>query len=149
MSYTKRSALASIAALTAVALVPGSGVLLGSAAGDSPTQTKRLVARSTGEHDTGRTFLGTDKVRSRSSGRVVGFDSFTGRLFPARRSAAVQVAVALDGGIIVFRASLTEPSHRFRGPILRGTGAYSGIEGAVTGRSTEGVRTFYTLHYRL
>jgi hypothetical protein len=149
MNNLTRSAAATAAALTALTLVAGSGALVGSASGDSPMQTKRLVARSTGEHDVGTTFLGTDRVRSRSTGRVVGFDSFTGRLFPAQQRATVQVAVALEGGIVVFRASLTEPSHRFQGPILRGTGRYSGIRGTVTGRATEGVRTFYTLHYRL
>ncbi len=44
---------------------------------------------------------------------------------------------------------MTGSSLRFDGPILRGTGKYSGIEGTVTGRATEGQRTFYTLHYRL
>ncbi len=104
MDTFSRSIIASVAAVTALAVVPGGGPVVGSAAGDSSTLTKRLVARSTGEHDVGRTFLGTDKVRSRSTGRVVGFDSFTGRLFPAKERAVVQVAVALKGGVVVFRA---------------------------------------------
>ncbi|MFC4783962.1 hypothetical protein ACT8ZV_05780 [Nocardioides sp. MAHUQ-72] len=149
MNTISRSFIVSVAAVTALAAIPGGGAVVGSAVGDSPTLTKRLVARSTGEHDVGRTFLGTDKVRSRSTGRVVGFDSFTGRLFPAQERAVVQVAVALKGGIVVFRASVTGSSLRFNGPILRGTGSYRGIEGTVTGRATEGQRTFYTLHYHL
>lgn len=151
MNTIKRSVLASFAAATVLAIIPSSGVLVSSATGDSRTLTKRLVARSTGEHDVGTRFQGTDKVRSRATGRVVGFDSFTGRLFPAQQRAVVQVAVALEGGIVVFRASASSagPSPHFHGPILRGTGTYRGIEGTVTGRATEGRRTFYTLHYRL
>jgi hypothetical protein len=149
MNTIKRSGFASVAAVTALALIPGGGILAGSASGERAMQTKRLVASSTGEHDSGRTFTGTDIVRSRATGRVVGFDSFTGRVFPGQRTARVQVAVALKGGIVVFRASLTEPSTRFNGPIIQGTGKYSGIRGTVTGRTTDGRRTFYSLHYRL
>jgi hypothetical protein len=149
MKTLQRSMFASVAAVTALAIIPGGGMVLGSANGDSPTLTKRLVARSTGERDIGNTFLGTDKVRSRSAGRVLGFDSFTGRFFPTQQRAVVHVAVALKGGIVVFRASVSGSSLRFAGPILRGTGKYRGIEGTVTGRATEDVRTFYTLHYRL
>ena len=149
MNTIKRSAFASVAAVTALALIPGSGILAGSASGERAMQTKRFVASSTGEHDVGRTFTGTDKVRSRATGRVVGFDSFTGRVFPAQQTARVQVAVALKGGIVVFRASLTEPSTHFSGPIIRGTGKYNGIKGTVSGRTTDGRRTFYSLHYRL
>jgi hypothetical protein len=107
------------------------------------------VAYSTGADDAGNGFLGTDKVRSVSSGKVVGFDSFTGRSFPHQDKAVVQLAVALNSGIIMCRASLTGSGSHFEGRVLKGTGSYRGIKGTITGRATGGLRTFYALHYRL
>ena len=112
--------------------------------------TKRLVLHETASHGVSpRTAVGTDTIRSRRTHEVIGFDSFTGTFYPREDRAVFDVAFAFQRGIITARVTLTFSDARFNGRILKGTGAFKGVEGTVTGRSTDSPKTFITLHYRL
>jgi len=118
-------------------------------AADSKAQhVKRLVLHETGGHGLGgNTFVGTDKARSRATNEVVGFDTFTGHFSRATNKVVIHVALALKGGIIVGRVTFDGSQPRFDGRILKGTGKFQGVNGTITGRSTNGKKTFVTLRY--
>ena len=144
--------LATAALLLAVPGLAGATALPGPATAQMSTHTLRLVIHETASHNLSQTtFVGTDRVRSRATHQVVGFDSFTGRFFPKSEKAVVQVGLALRGGIINLRVSFKgENPNQFHGPILGGTGAYRGISGTVDGQQKKGSEDFFvTLHYTL
>jgi len=151
----KRVAAAAAAMVVGLTALSGAAATSGSAAaGDAKVQHhKKLVLRETASRDLSRrTFAGTDKVKSASSRELVGFDSYTGRFYPHKQKAVLQVAFALKGGIIIARVSATFTSDSpppISGRILKGTGKYKGIDGTVTGRLTDSDKVFITLHYRL
>lgn len=144
----KRSAVAAVA-LVGASVLTGSAVVPGSATSAAPEMhTKRLVLGQSKERDVGKfTFVGSDIVRSRASGDVVGFDSITGRFYPKKQRFVVQIGLALKGGIIVGRVSGGE-SREFDGRILKGSGKYSGVQGTIHGRFTR-ERVHLTLRYHL
>ena len=146
----KKAAIAAAVALVATSVLSGAAVMPGAATEDRSPHTKRFVLHETSGHDLGgRTFAGTDTIRSRHSHEVVGFDSFTGKFYPRQDKAVLDAAFSLRGGIIVGRVTLTGPTGHFTGRILKGTKNYNGIGGTITGRLTDSPRTFLTLHYHL
>ena len=146
----KKSAAAAAAVLVATSVLSGAAVMPGAATEDRSPHTKRFVLHETASHGLGdRTFAGTDKVRSRHSGQLVGFDTFTGKFYPRTNKVVIDTAFALRGGIIVGRLSIHGSDPHFDGPILKGTGNYKGIGGTIEGRLTNSRRTFLTLHYHL
>jgi hypothetical protein len=146
----KRSAVAAVALVGASALT-GSAVVPGSASSVAPEMhTKRLVLGQTQERNVGKfSFVGSDIVKSRASGKVVGFDSITGKFYPKKEKFVVQIALALKGGIIVGRVSGKGEAREFDGRILKGSGKYSGVEGTIQGRFANESRVHLTLHYHL
>ena len=146
----KKSAVAVAAALVATSVLSGAAVMPGAATEDRSPHTKRFVLHETAGHDVGnRSFAGTDKIRSRHSHEVLGFDSFTGKFYPRTNKVVLDVAFALKGGIIVGRVSFHGSDPHFDGPILKGTSNYKGIGGTIEGRLTDSRKTFVTLHYHL
>ena len=114
--------------------------------------TKRLVVREVESQSLGdRTFTGTDRIRSRWSGKVVGYDSYTGKFYQRQEKVVLDMANALKGGIIVTRVTIDDfDSNRFDGRILKGTGKYAGIEGTLEGRtSNDPDKMYVTLRYHL
>ena len=120
----------------------GSAGLRGSATAAPEMHTKKLVLHNKAEHFVGKlTFVGSDTVRSRSSGEIVGYDSFAGRYNPREDRVVIQVAFALKGGIIVGRVSghpSGEGPFGFDGRILKGSGKYLGIDGEIEAHSAQG-----------
>jgi hypothetical protein len=110
-----------------------------------------LVLRETASHRVGKgAFTGTDTIRSRRSHEIIGYDSFTGKIYPRQEKAVLDVAMSFKGGVIVSRVTLDDfETNQFDGRILKGTGKYKGIEGTVTGRLTNSTKTYVTLKYRL
>jgi hypothetical protein len=144
-----RTAIAAAAALVGLTGLSGAAIVPATGAGGG-AHTRHLVLHETGSHQLNENaFVGTDKARSARTGDVVGFDSFTGRFFPAKHRVVIQVALALKGGIIVGRVSFGSEQRRFEGPILKGTGKYRGVDGSITGRFRAHDRTTVTLHYTL
>jgi len=149
----KKAAVAAAAALVTTSVLSGAAAVPGAATeerGDA-VHTKRFVLHEISSKRIGkRTFAGSDKVRSRSSGEVVGFDSYTGKFYPRQQKVVLDVGMALKGGIIVGRVKVTDfESNRFQGRILKGSGKYAGIEGTATGREAPGGKTYLTLRYHL
>ena len=144
------AAAAASAALVATTVLSGAAVMPGAATEDRSPHTKRFVLHETGSHSVGeRAFAGSDKIRSRHSHEVVGFDSTTGKYFPRMNKSVADLAFALKGGIIVGRLSFDASDPHFAGRILKGTGNYKGIGGTIEGRLTNSRKTFLTLHYHL
>ena len=153
----KRSAVAAAALVGVSAL--GASVLPGSAASDSTTtsgmqtnamQTKRWVLRETAANPVGpRSGVSTDVIRSRVTGKIVGYDSGVARFYPRQDRIVWQVAFALKGGIIVARLNVNVTETQHTGRILSGTGKYRGIEGTMTSRQRDRTHTLVTLHYQL
>ena len=140
-------AVAAIGGLT-YAAIPGSG----SAAPErASAHVKRVVLHEIRAHQLGaRSFAGVDRIRSRESGKIVGFDSFTGTFNPRTDRSRIWVGIALRGGTMQGRVSQRDESSRFRGLILNGTGTYRGARGSITGHSVDDSnRTVVTLRYTL
>lgn len=153
----RRSRVAATAAalVAGVVSIGGATVTEASVAGQSADlRTMRFVSQTFAESGVGRyRFVGADEVRR--SGEVIGYNSYTGRYFPARDRVVIRVGVALRGGVIMGRVAADAPREGeatvFRGPILGGSGRYDGIRGRIVARiaadDTEG-RAHVTLRWR-
>jgi hypothetical protein len=138
------------AAVLGLLVVSGGAAMPGSAAPNHQVQTVQFVQREVAHHDFGaNTFGGTSRLRS--NGKFAGYTSFTGSLHPQREEVHIQLAYALRGGIIIARVTIPYRSARFQGLLVKGSGKYSGVQGTLTGRFTEGdaAKTYVTLHYHL
>ena len=139
------------AGLVTVTAMSGAAAQVGLATADSaaPAQTKRYVLKEVVAKNLGRTtFAGSDRIKSKATGEVVGYDSFTGKFYPKKNKVVVNVGIALKGGIIVGRVAAQGDSNTFSGPILKGSGKFTGIDGTITGRDNQGT-TVVVLRYRL
>ena len=116
----KNLATASAAVLTVVGTLAG-GFLAAVPASASPSDpppderamhTMRLVIVETATHSVGpNSAVGTDRIRSRSSHKVVGYYSETVTLNPKTGIATFRVAFSLEGGIIEVRVKVpTDPA---------------------------------------
>jgi hypothetical protein len=144
-----------VAAVVATTTVAGAGVLQASSAEEAAQwRTTRFISQTLAEKQLGSTgFVGADEVRKR--GEVIGYNSLTGRFFPARNRIVVRVGIALKGGVIMGRLAAEDVQEDeaivLRGPILGGSGRYDGIRGRIVARipagDTEG-RAHVTLRWR-
>lgn len=93
-------------------------------------------------------FAGTERVRSRATGKMVGFNTFSGHVLSD--AVVFQTAFAFKGGILLTRAHTvgTAPT-RYAGRVIGGTGAYRGATGTVSGRALSREDTRFTIRYRL
>lgn len=133
-----------------LALIPA---VSGAAAGQetAPTaatnHTKRLLLHVTATKDFDQLhFAGTERVRSRTTGQFVGFDSFTGHVLPDR--VVFRTAFAFKDGILLTRVhtvGAAPPS--YAGRVIGGTGAYAGATGTVTGKQVTSDDTRFTITY--
>ena len=141
-----------IAALLLMTLpaVTGAAVLQDSATAGTTTHTTKLILHQTAQHRLGKAdFAGTDKALSAATHDVVGFDTITGHFNVKTKTAVIQAAFALKGGLILARVKIVDNTPDFKGRILSGTGAYSGITGTVSGRQEGHGTTLLTLHWSL
>lgn len=147
----KRQTAAAIL-LTSLPALAGAAVLPDSATAGTTTHVKRLLLRETAFHQLGHHhFVGTDRARSRATGKVVGFDSFSGHLDPQSDVARIHAAFAFKGGLILVRARLhgNEGHPTFTGRVTGGTGAFHGARGSVSGRDLGHGRSSFTIRYTL
>jgi hypothetical protein len=129
----------------------GAAALQETATAGTTTHTKRLVLHETAFNGLSRhDFAGTDKARSRSTGKVVGFDTFTGHVYPHERI-VFQAAFAFKGGLILVRVHVDggQPRPRFEGRVTGGTGVFHGVTGTVSGRDAGHGKTFFNIRYML
>ncbi len=106
----------------------------------------RFVTRPTAGHSTGpRTFVGTEVNRRR--GKVVGYDTLSGKFNFQTGRTFVRVAISRRGGLLFVQASLGEVP-RFTGKVTGGRGRFAGARGTVRGFSPEGEnKTFVRIRY--
>jgi hypothetical protein len=138
----KRAAVGAAAA----ALVAGAvaGATTTSASGAPQTRTVRFVAVETGSHRFPPTsFAGSDVERHK--GKVIGYDSFTGKFNLQTHVAHLRVAISWRGGQIFLRGRQTEAGV-FTGTITGGTGKYQGASGTVTGHQDGPKKTRLVAH---
>jgi hypothetical protein len=128
----------------------GAAVVQDSATASMSTHTTKLILKQQSQHGLGKAdFAGTDKVLSAATHDVVGFDAITGHFNVKTKTAVIQAAFALKGGLILARVPVANNNPAFKGRILGGTGVYSGITGTVTGRNEGHGKTLLTLHWML
>lgn len=142
-------ALASATAFTGASAAPATVP----AAETQAAHTLRWRLTETASHDVGKTgFVGTDVIRSVRTGKILGYDSTSGRFFPKTNGARIQVAAAVKGGILVavVHGRFTSNDVLFRGRVLSGTGKFVGAEGTVTARPAggQGEKTLVVIHYQ-
>ena len=138
----KRAVVGAVAVLATTAGVAGAGALNASGAEEAAGwRTTRFVAQTISETDVGRyRIVGADKVLK--GGEVIGYNSYTGRYFPAQDRLVIRIGIALAGGVIMGRVNTDLPEEGeavvFRGPILSGSGRYEGIRGRIVARIPAG-----------
>lgn len=136
-------------ALLLAAVPAGAGIAASpqtaTAAGSTHTLHLRLhvtAAQTLDKHH----FVGTERVRSRDTHEVVGFDSFRGHIGP--RTVSGETGFALRGGLLLIRThSLGEDPVRYVGHVIGGTGAYEGATGTARGRALSDEDTVFTIRW--
>ena len=113
----------------------------------STTHTERLLLHVTAGHEFDhKHFAGTERVRSAATGKVVGFDTFSGRVLSDR--VVFETAFALKGGILLTRGHTVGAAPvRYAGRVTGGTGAYRGATGTVSGRALSREDTRFTIRF--
>src|SRR3954471_13389960 len=138
--------------LTGLAGASTSSDAVGAPAPDRSQHVTRLVLHSIESHSPrDNHFLGVDRLRFVATHEIAGYDNFAGLLNPTNDRLRFWLTISLDGGLIhsYFSSTPTAPPTSFTGQILRGSGAYRGIEGSIHVRTSESGRTVYTLRYSL
>ena len=140
--------LATVPAVAGVAAIQETAATQETAA-VTTTHTRRLLLQRTGERDLDQQHsVGTDRVRSRGTGRVVGFDTFSAR--SASDHSVFRHAFALKRGILLVRfRDVDAAPARFAGRVIGGTGVFDGATGAVRGRSVGTGESVFTIRYSL
>jgi len=140
------------AALLLAAVPAGAGAAAtqeGTAAAATGTHTLHLRLHVTAARDLDRqNFAGTERVRSRDTHQLVGFDSFTGQV--RKDTVVFETAFALKGGVLLTRVhTLGKDSAKFAGRVTGGSGAFSGATGTMRGHSVTRDDTVFTIQYQL
>jgi hypothetical protein len=136
-----------LAALLLVAVPAGAATSQESAPAAGATHTVHLKLHLTAARDLDQQhFAGTERVRSRDTHELVGFDAFRGHLKP--RTVVFETAFALEGGLLLTRVHTVDKAPaRYAGHVTGGTGAFAGATGTVTGRAVGAEDTFFTIRY--
>lgn len=147
MKPTKRRTLVTLA--SAAVLTAGVGATVSTtASADSESHTLKFVAiQGPSTNPTRTTFMANEVEKS--NGKVVGFDTISGRFNPKTQSLTIFVAFSRAGGLLYAR--LTGTGTSFHGRVTGGAGAYRGAEGTITAHSASqnSNRTYVTVHYHL
>jgi hypothetical protein len=130
-NITKRRVAAS--SVVAAAVV-GTAAITGVAAAEPEGHVLRLVAHETASTQTSRTTFASADT-DRRDGKVIGYDTVSGRFDFKAQIVRIDGAAALKGGMIFFHVTQAATSNSFRGIITGGTRDYKGIEGTLTGHS--------------
>jgi hypothetical protein len=140
-----------IAAVAALSLCGGLtyAALPSSSQAAPSTHVRHFVLTSIGTRNLGpTTFAGADRIRDRATGKVVGFDSISGRLDPRTHVATIWVGIALSGGMMHGIVHEKATSNHFHGRVTGGTGVFRHAHGTITGHGVGNTkRTIVTLRF--
>ena len=136
MQITRR--LIAIGVASAATVATGLGVATtvdgASAAAKAPTAKAhhlKFVAISTAGHGVGpRSFVGTDV--NRHHGKVVGYDTISGKFNVQTHRAFIRVALSRKGGLLFAHVTLGDHGP-FTGKVTGGRGRFSGATGTIRG----------------
>jgi hypothetical protein len=136
VQITKR--LIAIGVASAATVATGLGVATtvdgASATANAPTAKAhhlKFVVTPTAQHGTGRyTFVGTDV--NRHQGKIVGYDTFSGKFNIHTGKAFLRVAISRKGGLLFAHVTLGDHGP-FTGKVTGGRGRFSGATGTVRG----------------
>ena len=147
MKITKRLVAIGIASAATVATGLGVATTVDGASAAPRAHTLKFVAVSTAEHRTGpRTFVGTEVERHH--GKVVGYDTLSGKFNLQTHKVFIWVAVARKGGQLLGHVTIRESSPHFKGKVTGGSGRFRGAKGVIYGRSpAHSNKTFVTIRY--
>ena len=146
MKITKRQIAVGVASVTMVAAGLGVATTVDTASAAAKVHTLKFVATQTGQHNTGNgTFVGTEIERHH--GKVVGYDTLSGKFNVQTHTAFIRVAAARKGGLLYVQV-VVDPSGQFAGKVTGGAGRFKGARGTVTGHSAPNSnKTFVTVKY--
>jgi hypothetical protein len=130
--------LVAIGVASAATVATGLGVATtldtASATANSPTAKAhhlKFVAVSTAGHGVGpRSFVGTDV--NRHHGKVVGYDTISGKFNRHTHKAFLRVALSRKGGLLFGQLTIGQSGH-FTGKVTGGRGRFSGATGTIRG----------------
>ena len=141
---------AAAALLLAVApAIAGAATSQQTATAANSTHVLRLKLHVTAGHSLDQLhFVGTERVRSRDTHQLVGFDTFRGHVKP--HTVVYETAFAFKGGILLTRGRLVSKAPAtFAGHVTGGTGAFAGATGTARGRALSREDTVFTIRYSL
>jgi hypothetical protein len=147
MGKTGRRAGIAVAAATLVAAGVGGASMAGTASAAPVVHTLKFASITTASHSVGKTtFVGSDVDRRK--GKVIGYDSLSGKFNVHTHTATIDVAAAFKGGILYVSGVSTETGD-FTGKVTGGTGKYKGAKGTVTGVQVSNKKTNVVVKYHL
>jgi hypothetical protein len=140
-----------LAAVVATAgLVLGGGVWAGASADAAKAPvTLKFTTHSLVDHRVGKVyFAGTEVVKKH--GKVIGYDTLSGKFNPSTNAVTIQVAVALKGGILLVALDPTKTT-TYVGTVVGGAGKFAGATGTINAHSPSENSdiTHVTIHYSL
>jgi hypothetical protein len=146
MQITKRLIAIGVASAATVATGLGVATTVDGASAAAKVHHLKFVAVSTAGHGVGpRSFVGTDV--NRHHGKVVGYDTVSGKFNRHTHKAFIRVAVSRKGGLLFLQANLGQ-SGPFTGKVTGGRGRFSGARGTVTGfQPKHSKKTFVRIRY--
>lgn len=143
--FKKYAAAALLLAVTPA--IAGAATSQQTATAAGSTHVLRLKLHVTDAHSLDqRHFVGTERVRSRDTHQLIGFDTFRGHVKP--HTVVYETAFAFKGGILLTRGRLVSKAPaRFAGPVIGGTGVFAGATGTARGRAVSQEDTVFTIRY--
>jgi hypothetical protein len=134
VQITKRVIAIGVASAATVATGLGVATTLDTASATAPTDKAhhlKFVAIQTGSHGVGpRSFAGTDV--NRHHGKVVGYDTISGKFNRHTHKAFLRVALSRKGGLLFGQLTIGQSGH-FTGKVTGGRGRFSGATGTIRG----------------
>jgi hypothetical protein len=133
MQITKRLIAISVASAATVATGLAVATTVDTASATAPTAKAhhlKFVAIQTGSHGVGpRSFVGTDV--NRHHGKVVGYDTISGKFNRHTHKAFLRVALSRKGGLLFGQLTISGQSGHFTGKVTGGRGRFSGATGTI------------------
>jgi hypothetical protein len=147
VQITKRLIAIGVASAATVATGLGVATTVDGASAAARVHHLKFVAIGIAEHRVGpRSFVGTEV--NRHHGKVVGYDTLSGKFNFHTQSAFVRVALSRKGGLLFGQANVAESGGHFTGKITGGRGRFSGARGTVRGFSPQhSDKTFIRIRY--
>jgi hypothetical protein len=146
VQITRRLIVIGVASAATVATGLGVATTVDSASASGKVHHLKFVVDPIAQHSTGpRTFVATEA--NRHHGKVVGYDTISGKFNVQTHRAFIRVALSRKGGLLFAQANVGESGH-FTGKVTGGRGRFSGARGTLQGFSPQhGNKTFVRIRY--